>query len=371
MTGAAGAPRVAIVGGGLGGLTLAQGLRLAGVDVTVYERDPSAQVRGQGYRLHIDAHGAGALRLCLPPLLYQQYARTTYRPVTDTPRITVLSKNLRQLRVIELPAGDPELATGAVDRQVLRDILRTGLDERLRFGWEFTGYEVGGGAITLRFADGRTATTDILVGADGVGSRVRRQYLPHAVVRDTGERCVYGRTPLCPEVDALLPEATRHGFVAVVEALRSRGMAVGVMRFPGGDGSYVMWALTARERAFGPGAFGPDLAELPGPGLTERVERQIRRWHPAVRALVARCDPDRTAMVPIRVAEPVPPWPSTNVTLLGDAIHAMSPAGGSGANTALRDAGLLCRTLGTGTLQGYETAMLEYGFAAVAASRTG
>jgi 2-polyprenyl-6-methoxyphenol hydroxylase-like FAD-dependent oxidoreductase len=359
---------IAIVGAGIGGLCLAQGLRQAGLDVTVYERDPSPESRGQGYRLHIDANGAGALRECMPRELYERYVQTSYRPETDTPRITVLTKRLRTLRVVPLPVPeDSSPATGAVDRQVLREVLYSRLDERLRFGWEFTGFTSTdlGAPIRLHFADGREGVADVLVGADGVGSRVRSQYLPDAVVHDTGARCVYGRTP--PNAVSL-PEATRHGFVAIVDIARSRGMAIGVMRFPQAFPAedYVMWALTAPKRAI-------DDTPRSGPELTELATRLIRRWHPDLRQLVVHCDAERTAVVPIRVAQPVPAWATTGVTLLGDAIHAMSPSGGSGANTALRDAAMLSRALaspdGESALHRYEAAMLEYGFAAVARSQ--
>jgi 2-polyprenyl-6-methoxyphenol hydroxylase-like FAD-dependent oxidoreductase len=78
----------------------------------------------------------------------------------------------------------------------------------------------------------------------------------------------------------------------------------------------------------------------------------------------------------IRVSPPVPAWPPSRVTVLGDAIHAMSPARGSGANTALQDAALLCRLLAGAAPGGdlitavgdYERQMRRYGYAAVAAS---
>ena len=57
--------RVAVAGAGLGGLCLAQGLHGAGADVTVYERDAALDTRQQGYRLHVDARAALALRSCL------------------------------------------------------------------------------------------------------------------------------------------------------------------------------------------------------------------------------------------------------------------------------------------------------------------
>ncbi|HTR91913.1 MAG TPA: NAD(P)-binding protein [Trebonia sp.] len=60
--------KVAVIGAGIGGLTLAQGLVRAGVDVSVYERDPALDSRGQGYRIRL--HAAAALEACLPPDLY-------------------------------------------------------------------------------------------------------------------------------------------------------------------------------------------------------------------------------------------------------------------------------------------------------------
>ena len=61
---------VAIIGGGMGGLCLANGLKKAGVGVTVYERDPSPESRPQGYRIHIDPQGSTALHQCLPAHLW-------------------------------------------------------------------------------------------------------------------------------------------------------------------------------------------------------------------------------------------------------------------------------------------------------------
>jgi len=84
-------------------------------------------------------------------------------------------------------------------------VLAAGLDGRLVFGCELTGYEAGQDGVRLTFADGRQAEADLLVGADGVGSAVRRQYLPAAAPADTGKRCVYGKTPLGPADLARLP----------------------------------------------------------------------------------------------------------------------------------------------------------------------
>ena len=67
---------VAVIGGGIGGLTLAQGLRKDGISVAVYERDLAVTSRLQGYRVHINPAGSRALHGCLPPHLFDAFDRT-------------------------------------------------------------------------------------------------------------------------------------------------------------------------------------------------------------------------------------------------------------------------------------------------------
>jgi 2-polyprenyl-6-methoxyphenol hydroxylase-like FAD-dependent oxidoreductase len=313
------------------------------------------------------------------------------------------------------PYASATLST-SVNRQTLREVLAAGLDDRLVFGCELTGYELAGSqlagsqlarrdGIRLHFTDGRQAEADLLVGADGVGSAVRRQYLPAAAPADTGKRCVYGTIPLGPGEADRLPSALRDGFTAVIGG--QVGMATGVVRFrqrpeqaapwlsPAGD--YLMWAVAGDARRFG--VADERLTAMSPAELHALTARLIRSWHPDLRALHARAAVDETFLVRIRTSPPVPPWPPSRVTVLGDAIHAMSPARGSGANTALQDAALLCRMLtgtagngartdlaGSGTLRAgngaarngsdliaavgeYERQMRDYGYAAVAASR--
>lgn len=376
-------PRVAIAGGGLGGLCLAHGLRQAGVPVTVYERDTSADFRGQGYRLHIGPPGATALAECLPAWLYDLFLATSGRRASH---VTVATAKLRTVRTFPGdPNGDntePTTVSTAVNRLTLREILLTGLDDTVRFGHEMTGYSSTPDGVTLCFADGTTASADVLVGADGVGSPVRRQLLPHAHVIDTGARVIYGKTLLDESTRPLLPAAVTDGFLAVRSFPRPVGMAMGLVEplerperaaahlSPCPD--YLMWALTAPLRLFPDG-----ISTMDGQALRSVATRMVRRWSPNLRELVDRCEAPETFGIPIRVAEPVEPWAAGRVTLLGDAIHAMSPSGGSGANTALRDAALLAERLGsvargernlTTAIDSYQREMLKYGFDAVRAS---
>ena len=67
----------------------------------------------------------------------------------------------------------------------------------------------------------------------------------------------------------------------------------------------------------------------------------MRDWHPAVRRIIDEATIADTFPVTVRISEPVDEWPSPTVTLLGDAIHTMTPSRGSGAGVALRDAEVL------------------------------
>jgi 2-polyprenyl-6-methoxyphenol hydroxylase-like FAD-dependent oxidoreductase len=101
-------------------------------------------------------------------------------------------------------------------------------------------------------------------------------------------------------------------------------------------------------------------------------------WHPDMRQLIRLTDRSTLQSINIRTSVPLAPWESSNITLLGDAIHTMTPGRGAGANTALRDAALLRQTLLhvrdgrkplVPAIHDYEVEMLRYSTEAVLASR--
>jgi 2-polyprenyl-6-methoxyphenol hydroxylase-like FAD-dependent oxidoreductase len=129
---------------------------------------------------------------------------------------------------------------------------------------------------------------------------------------------------------------------------------------------YLMWAVLTDE----------DWPAEDPLALHRLALRHIEGWRPELREFVERADIEACLPIPIRSSVPVPPWPTGRITLLGDAIHTMTPAGGGGANTALRDAALLTGQLSGATalrpaIAEYEARMREYGFAAVANSLRG
>jgi 2-polyprenyl-6-methoxyphenol hydroxylase-like FAD-dependent oxidoreductase len=385
--------RILIVGGGPGGLCLAQGLRQAGIDVALYERDATAVFRKQGYRLHIDERGAGPLRACLPAHLFELFTATAS---ARSHQVTVLNKQLKTLKVIGSPKLEATTQTSfsaGVDRLTLRDILLTSLEGVVFFGKEFTHYEqLSDGSVQAYFADGTTARGDVLVGADGVNSRIRQQFLPDATPVDTGSRCIYGKVLLTDATRPFIPDPLYHGFTQVVSSHAS--LALGLIAFPRPPieiaaqlapevqlhttGSYLMWSLNTRSAPFV--SSDDELFRMGGTALLQKVLQYIKSWHPNLQALMAAGDPAEIFPIAVRVAAPCEPWQSNSITLLGDAIHAMSPAGGSGANMALHDAHLLCEALIsvarfeqplTQAIHAYEAQMLKDGFEAVRFSSQG
>lgn len=361
---------VIVVGGGIGGLCLAQGLTRAGMSVAVHERDRTPTERPAGYRIHLNPAGSRALHACLPPARWQEFVATAGEPGG----LGFLTERLDPLLVISDadlhdPGTDPAERSHAVDRATLRRLLLNGLDDVVTFDKTFTHYEQHGDTVTAFFADGTSATGDLLVGADGVSSRVQRQFLPDAPPLASEALSVASRLPLTPDTRAWLPErlATSMNMIVAPDPYFLFTSAF-VRRDPNTDG-YVLCAFITD-----PTALPVDVGDLAPAALQDLVAARVAHWHPDLRRMITDADQGSFSVQPHRASVPVPPWRPTTVTLLGDALHAMPPVGGLGGNAALRDAHLLTRTL-LGVARGdcgltdalgiAETEMRAHGFAAV------
>jgi 2-polyprenyl-6-methoxyphenol hydroxylase-like FAD-dependent oxidoreductase len=378
-----------VIGGGIGGLCLAQGLQKAGVSVAVYEkgeRHPPSSWQ-QGYQIHLNAAGSAALEECLPPAIRDLFAAEALRPSAGAQALTEQLEQIGVMPPTALSGSNP------IVRSTLRGVLLTGLGDIVHFDTPFVRFErAAGGRIRAIFDDGSSALGDVLVGADGIGSKVRAQYLPQAKITDTGLVGMAGKLPITDQTRSYLPEhllarltgirAPKGLYMIVTQSIHEPDRQGDVSSMPAPpaadpaseESDHSIWVLVSSRATYGS---RPRSLFHDGPALQELALRLMHDWHPSLRRMVAETDPAVISATALQGAEPIAPWETTNVTLLGDAIHTMPPLQGLGGSTALRDAALLCRKLVAveradapllPAIHEYEAAMLEYGFDAVRSS---
>jgi 2-polyprenyl-6-methoxyphenol hydroxylase-like FAD-dependent oxidoreductase len=336
---------IAIVGAGLGGLVLARVLHMNGIDAVVYEREPSRDARGQGGMLDLHT-GTGQRAMRVAGLIDQFQAIA--RPEGQDLRL--LEPDGTLLLQEDTPEDAP-LDRPEVDRADLRDLLLDSLPERaVRWGHAFEHADDD----LLHFTGGRTATYDLLVGADGADSRVRA-LLTDARPAHTGQNVVELGIPDIDRTHPDLAAMVGRGNYWVL----GNGQSLSAQR--NGDGRVrVYLSFSTAEDWFATSGipFGDPAA------ARTRLIDLFTGWDSRFTALIAACDdtvaPRSITTLPVGLT-----WPSTpGVTLLGDAAHLMPPVG-QGANMALLDGALLGLALAThpddvpAAVKEYEREMFE------------
>ena len=380
--------QVLIAGAGLGGLALAQSLRRAGIVVRVFERDSSPWDRPQGYRLHLDADAIGAIYEVLPPSLHAVFEATAQR---TEPYTTILDTDLSVIK--RLPTHDdvgdvwPARLGAAehcnVDRATLRQILLAGLDDAVEYDRKLVAYESRMDGVVAYFEDGGTAEGSVLVGADGIHSIVRAQRAPNCETADAGILAIYGRIPI-DQAETLAPPEALGDIFTIASDNRKVFLGLGSVRFPTPpDRPGEQFAATTIKPqddylvciVGGRGEFLPrdhQTMKAATPADLQAVAAEmLAAWPAKASELVLRGDPASFFMVDMYTSVPCSLDAPTNVTLLGDAIHAMTPTLGRGANLAMRDGALLARALKAvaagemklaAALTDYERDLVKYGF---------
>lgn len=346
-TSSASAPTpVTVVGAGLGGLVLARVLHTRGVPVTVYDADASPDARTQGGQLDLHEHN-GQLALEIAGLT------EAYRSIIHWGGAAqrVLSTSGEVLA--ELPddgsMSNPEALRGDI-RRILLQSLPAGT---VQWGKTLrTATALGRGRHQLTFADGSTAVTDVLVGADGAWSKVR-PLLSDQTPTYSGLSYI---DAFLHDVDSRHPAAAAAvGTGAMYALVPGKGF---LAHREAGDVLHTYVVLDRPLEWF-------ERIDFTDPAATKTaVAAEFTGWAPELLALITDAD---TAPV-LRSIHQLPDrhrWERVpGVTLLGDAAHVTVP-GGEGANTALLDGAELGQAIAEHpgdietALTGYEKVMFE------------
>lgn len=294
-----------IVGAGIGGLAAGIALRRRGWSVRIYERRPSSGELGFGLLLAPNALAA----LSELGIVESVIGRTA--PGTG---VEIRRQNGGVIRRFNKQLGGP--AVVALRRDLHDALLNAVGPDALNLGSEVVAVYQDQGRIALRLANTKIATGAVLIGADGIGSIVRKQLHPNeAPPRPSGFSAVRG---VAYEVRNYLEGLAGIGYLD--DGIEAAATAAG------SDAVYWYVSLLSDEI----------------PANARSVEsilaKRLAGFDPAFRAIVAATRPDDTRYDALFERDPLPKWGAGHTTLLGDAAHPLLPHTGQGAAQALEDA---------------------------------
>jgi 2-polyprenyl-6-methoxyphenol hydroxylase-like FAD-dependent oxidoreductase len=337
-------PHVAIIGGGIGGTALAVACLHRGIPFTLFERDTNFNARSQGYGLTLQQASKAIKGLGISFL--EQGVISTKHSVHTSEGKVVGEWGMRKWVPLKEKANSKK-SNIHIARQSLRLALLEQLNDSSSLQWnhQLVDYKyLANGTIELLFdANGKIVktTTDLVVGADGIRSPVRRLILPE-------DRCplryldcivilgICSLKSLAYLEHPLLDSAT-------VFQTANGSERIYVMPY---DSESVMWQLSfpiAEQEA-------KNLSNL-GPKYLKEKAKEKTQWHNPIPQLIAATLEEQVSGYPVYDRETLSIdslAKAGQVTLLGDAAHPMSPFKGQGANQALLDALALAREITEG-----------------------
>jgi salicylate hydroxylase len=339
--------KVLIAGAGLGGLTAALAMLRRGMDVEVYEQAPELKEVGAG--VQISANGTGvlfALGLEAGVRKWGVHAVDKEIRLWNTGQTWSLFNSLRP------PSGGERysypmfmLHRGDLHAMLVDAVLALKPDA-IRLSRRCTGFSQDARGVRLAFQEGTDASGDVLIGADGLHSVIRKQLFGAAQPRFTGQVAWRGLVPI-----EQLPADQRR-----LVGTNWVGPKAHVTCYPVHRGEFFNFVGQVDRTDW-------QVESWITEGSKEECLGDFPGWHPHVHSMIEHSP--KLFKWGLFLREPLPRWTEGRVTLLGDACHAMLPYLGQGANMALEDGYVLARCLQTGAkepqraLQRYEAARRE------------
>jgi 2-polyprenyl-6-methoxyphenol hydroxylase-like FAD-dependent oxidoreductase len=294
--------QIAIIGGGIGGLTAALALQQSGLQAEVFEQAPELLEVGSAIAIW-----SNAMRV----LQHLQLAEKIFECGGVVEELCWMDQNGFLLNRVSI-ANDKSPAV-ALHRSDLQRTLRQALPQStIHLGHTLVAHQQQGDKMIATFTNGNSVESDFLIGADGVHSRVRAQFINDGEPLNRGYTIWRGTSPIIPSV---IPPATGM-------ELYGRGKRFGIG--PVGLGRTGWWAAANTD-------------------LTDSLTDLYAGWYAPVMELIEATPPSTILKTPATDREPNKRWGTGRMTLLGDAIHPTTPNLGQGGCQAMEDALILAR----------------------------
>ncbi len=330
-------PKIVIVGGGIGGLFVANALVTHGLPVAVYEQAPALGEVGAG--VYITPNSVRHLqRVGLGPAVDKWGAKVGKQSRYYHHDGTVIAP-------VQVTDSMGWNATYGMHRADLVEILAKGLPAGVvHTGYRCTGFERAGAVVRVSFANDETVEGDIVIGADGIHSVLRQHVFTPARPVFSGTVAYRGVVP-----SELVPEWPAEAWEMWL------GQGKHFLTYPLRGGSLINFVgfVPVDQKA------KEEMKESwSAPGDAEALRRDFAGWDPRIGALLRKVD--KTFRSALHDRDPSPTWSRGRLTLLGDAAHAMLPHLGQGANQSIEDGMALATILANATSETIPGALLAY-----------